>query len=230
MVEVQDSDGHQPSEKRHSRDYIIESVWKVVAEQGFPGVTMRSVAKRADVSLGRVQYYFSSKDELVLESCKALVAAVLAGETATDAVGAGKTEAKGTFARKCNAAAESKNSIDQLKSLLGAVIPQTKPAQRMAIVWHAYVAQAMVQPALANIVVAAKRDKEQAVARVLLSLSAQGAGGESMAGLEQEEATSIARTLMAIADGLAQRVLTGDVAYRGAIDLLNWEIDGVFVD
>lgn len=220
----------EQSRNEISRTIILESVWKVVAEQGFPGVTMRSVAKRADVSLGRVQYYFSSKDELVLESCKALVAAVLAGETATDAVGAGKTEAKGTFARKCNAAAESKNSIDQLKSLLGAVIPQTKPAQRMAIVWHAYVAQAMVQPALANIVVAAKRDKEQAVARVLLSLSAQGAGGESMAGLEQEEATSIARTLMAIADGLAQRVLTGDVAYRGAIDLLNWEIDGVFVD
>lgn len=220
----------EQSRNEISRTIILESVWKVVAEQGFPGVTMRSVAKRADVSLGRVQYYFSSKDELVLESCKALVAAVLAGETATDAVGAGKTEVKGTFARKCNAAAESKNSIDQLKSLLGAVIPQTKPAQRMAIVWHAYVAQAMVQPALANIVVAAKRDKEQAVARVLLSLSAQGAGGESMAGLEQEEATSIARTLMAIADGLAQRVLTGDVAYRGAIDLLNWEIDGVFVD
>lgn len=220
----------EQSRNEISRTIILESVWKVVAEQGFPGVTMRSVAKRADVSLGRVQYYFSSKDELVLESCKALVAAVLAGETATDAVGAGKTEAKGTFARKCNAAAESKNSIDQLKSLLGAVIPQTKPAQRMAIVWHAYVAQAMVQPAFANIVVAAKRNKEQAVARVLLSLSVQGAGGESMAGLEQEEAISIARTLMAIADGLAQRVLTGDVAYRDAIDLLNWEIDGVFVD
>ena len=220
----------EQSRNEISRTMILESVWNVVAEQGFPGVTMRSVAKRADVSLGRVQYYFSSKDDLVLESCKALVAAVLAGETATDAVGAGKTEAKGTFARERNAAAESKNSIDQLKSLLGAVIPQTKPAQRMAIVWHAYVAQAMVQPALANIVVAAKRNKEQAVARVLLSLSAQGAGGESMAGLEQEEATSIARTLMAIADGLAQRVLTGDVAYRDAIDLLNWEIDGVFVD
>lgn len=220
----------EQSRNEISRTMILESVWKVAAEQGFPGVTMRSVAKRADVSLGRVQYYFSSKDELVLESCKALVAAVLAGETATDAVEAGEAEAKGTFARERNAAAESKISVDQLKSLLGSVIPQTKPAQRMAIVWHAYVAQAMVQPALANIVVAAKRNKEQAVARVLLSLSAQGAGGESMAGLEQEEATSIARTLMAIADGLAQRVLTGDVAYRDAIDLLNWEIDGIFVD
>ena len=39
---------------------------KVIARDGFDGLTMATIAKQAGASVGMVQHYFSSKDELLL--------------------------------------------------------------------------------------------------------------------------------------------------------------------
>lgn len=57
---------------------ILDSAMSLIGEHGISGVSMRSVAKRANVSLGLVNYYFSGKT--------ALVAAVLRRVEEEDAV------------------------------------------------------------------------------------------------------------------------------------------------
>lgn len=43
-------------------------MWTLVARGGLESVSLRSVATEAGVSMGRVQYYFATKDDLLLHS------------------------------------------------------------------------------------------------------------------------------------------------------------------
>jgi AcrR family transcriptional regulator len=49
----------------NQRTAIADAFLAVVAERGLPAASMRSVAARASVSLGRVQHYFASRDRLL---------------------------------------------------------------------------------------------------------------------------------------------------------------------
>ena len=57
------------------RREIAQAVWAVIAERGIEGVTLRSVAAEAGVSVGRIQHYYASREELVRDSCRELLKA-----------------------------------------------------------------------------------------------------------------------------------------------------------
>jgi TetR/AcrR family transcriptional repressor of bet genes len=48
------------------RTRIAEAVFRLAASQGLEAVSLRHVAAEAGVSMGQVQHYFSTKDELLL--------------------------------------------------------------------------------------------------------------------------------------------------------------------
>lgn len=48
------------------RSDLAAAVWRLVAHGGMEAVSLRSVAAEAGVSMGRVQYYFPTKDDLLL--------------------------------------------------------------------------------------------------------------------------------------------------------------------
>lgn len=50
------------------RRRVLVAAIELAAEGGYDGVQMRSVADRADVALGTVYHYFTSKDHLLAES------------------------------------------------------------------------------------------------------------------------------------------------------------------
>jgi len=50
------------------RARVLRAAIDLAAEGGYDGVQMRAVAERADVALGTVYHYFSSKDHLLAES------------------------------------------------------------------------------------------------------------------------------------------------------------------
>ncbi len=50
------------------RQRVLRAALELAAEGGYDGVLMRDVADRADVALGTVYHYFSSKDHLLAES------------------------------------------------------------------------------------------------------------------------------------------------------------------
>lgn len=48
------------------RQRIAEALWRVISTSGLEAVSLRHVATEAGVSMGQVQHYFASKDELLL--------------------------------------------------------------------------------------------------------------------------------------------------------------------
>lgn len=90
-------------------------------------------------------------------------------------------------------------------------IPATPDQRRGTTIWLSYLAASVADPELARILADAKRGQEDAVTRLL----AAGMG-------EREEACRArARHLIALADGLAPRVLIGDLSAADALAMID---------
>ncbi|MFE7776372.1 TetR/AcrR family transcriptional regulator [Streptomyces sp. NPDC057445] len=48
------------------RQEISDALWRIASTRGLDGVSLREVAAEAGISLGRLQHYFRSKDEMLL--------------------------------------------------------------------------------------------------------------------------------------------------------------------
>ena len=176
-----------------ARAQIAAAVWGTISEYGIEGATMRRIAAVAGFSVGRLQHYFASREELLCYSCQAMVD--LAGESSslppqadadTDPVGAGRW---------------------RVRQLLVHAFDQSAEYRMGARVWAAFVAHAVVDPAIARIVVEAQLGLEREVARLLVDVGCDPGS---------------ARHLVALSEGLAQRTLTGAVSADAAAA----EIDG----
>jgi AcrR family transcriptional regulator len=55
-----------------SKEEILRTCREMVSENGLAAVNMRTVAKKCNVALGSLYYYFSGKDELVLETIESV--------------------------------------------------------------------------------------------------------------------------------------------------------------
>ena len=53
--------------KKHVKDNIKKATDELLAEKGYASVSTREIAKRADVALGQITYYYKTKDSLILE-------------------------------------------------------------------------------------------------------------------------------------------------------------------
>jgi AcrR family transcriptional regulator len=56
------------SKQRARRDRVVQVALELAAEGGYEAVQMRDVALRADVALGTIYRYFSSKDQLLISA------------------------------------------------------------------------------------------------------------------------------------------------------------------
>ncbi|WP_280256680.1 TetR/AcrR family transcriptional regulator [Nocardia wallacei] len=54
------------AEATDRRRALLDRLAEVIAEDGIEGVSIRTLAARANVSIGTVQYYFSTKNDLLL--------------------------------------------------------------------------------------------------------------------------------------------------------------------
>jgi AcrR family transcriptional regulator len=55
-----------------SKDEILRTCREIVAKDGLEAVNMRDVAKKCNIALGSLYYYFSGKDDLVLETIESV--------------------------------------------------------------------------------------------------------------------------------------------------------------
>jgi TetR/AcrR family transcriptional regulator, regulator of biofilm formation and stress response len=62
-------------QRAERRGAIIDAALRIIASQGLPAVTHRTVAREANVPLAATTYYFSSKDEILAEALEVLSAA-----------------------------------------------------------------------------------------------------------------------------------------------------------
>jgi TetR/AcrR family transcriptional regulator, transcriptional repressor of bet genes len=61
------------ADRRQRRRQIIEALWRITATGGLNAASFRDVAAEAGVSVRLVQYYFGTKDRLLLAALGALV-------------------------------------------------------------------------------------------------------------------------------------------------------------
>lgn len=180
------------SEGDPRRIEIVYAVWQVIARDGMSAVSMRSVATAAEVSVGRIQYWFNSKEELLLRSLEAMLAGA---EEQHEAITNGVDDR------------------DTLWQLISHSIPAASKSPVGASVFYHYVAAAMAHPALATKIAEAKRGTEAEGARLLRSLRP-----------ESPRAEADSRALIALGDGLAVRVLIGDLSESEAEEALRIEL------
>ena len=55
-----------------SKEEILAECRKMVSEEGLQAINIRTVARRCNVSVGSIYYYFSGKNELVLETIESV--------------------------------------------------------------------------------------------------------------------------------------------------------------
>lgn len=164
---------------------IVIGVWRVILERGIAGVSFRTVAEAAGVSVGLVQHYYGSKEELIRASAAAMI---------------GGSEAR---YREWDASA---TPAEVVRHLVVHAIPTSDREVDGVVVWHAYLAACVADEGLASLLRDAKSGQEQELARHLA------------AWVDPGEAPPIARSLIALADGLGMRVITGDLTGAEAVD------------
>lgn len=184
------------------RGEIVHGLWAVIHAQGLEGVTFRRVAEAAGISTGRIQHYFSSKEELVQAGCTHMVALAREGHEARTA---------------------QSDPGAALRDLLAAPIPGTTAERLGAAVWYAYLARSASDPRIAEIVAAALDDARDRALRLIADLRRTGhAPCPEPAAQVAAEHESL--TLLALGDGLAQRVVLGAVDGEGARRILDQEL------
>jgi AcrR family transcriptional regulator len=180
---------------------IVYALWLVIAEHGIEGVSLRHVAAAADVSMGRIQHYFGTKEALVLAGCTALV-----------------QSAHGGYQETAEAAPR-----ERLLHVVSQQIPRDDVGRMGVSVWYAYVAKSINHSAVRQVLAEARRGAEEECARLIQAERGSGAGraagdDAAQAALEQ------ARRLLALADGLTLRVLVRDLEPAEAVAMLESEV------
>lgn len=172
------------------RREIVRALWAVIHERGIPGATLRAVAQEAGISIGRIQHYFASKDELVLAGCRAIIDRA---EQAYLDDGGGTGPAR--------VAVPPAEARDRLEDLVVHLVPADPAARAGAGIWFAYVAQAAVDPRIAAVIAEAMDGTRTLAAGLVAALRGRAEAGD--------DECRAALALVALSDGLAQRVVVG---------------------
>ncbi|KRC61303.1 hypothetical protein ASE14_10410 [Agromyces sp. Root81] len=162
---------------------IIHGVWHCILQRGIAGVSFRAVAEAAGVSVGLVQHYHPTKEDLVRASAAAMIEGSATAFSAADL-----------------------SPLEAIRHLVSHAIPTSVPARDAVVVWHGYLAASVGDDELAALLRAAKAGQERELAQNLSAV------------VPSTRLDFIARSLIALADGLSARVITGELSGTDAVD------------
>lgn len=182
---------------RLRRRQITDAVCRITTKGGLAAATFREVAAEAGVSVSLVQYYFGTKDELLLATQRHVA------ERAT-ARSLQMIEAAGATPR------------GGLRALLGSFIPVDEPSRENMLVFVALHTASLVDPSLARHETREVPDAlHHAVKTRLLA-----------AGLREGADAEIEATiLVAIVPSLAQSVLDSTLTPERALRTIDYAVD-----
>jgi AcrR family transcriptional regulator len=191
------------------RRQIAEALLRVAAVRGLHAAGMREVAAEAGVSLRLVQYYFGTKEELLLAAMQHLAARFGA-------------QAMARF-REASGPGGPASPRDVITAILAEALPADHDRRTFYVVYTAYLALSLTDPALAIEPLVKNSD---AVAGVMAAqLRAAQAAGDTPADLDPDlEAFS----LMALSAGLATSVLAGQSSIQQAQAVIGYHLDRLF--
>jgi AcrR family transcriptional regulator len=191
------------------RRQIADALLRTAATRGLHATGMREVAAEAGVSLRLVQYYFGTKEQLLLAGVQRLAARFAAQATARfkEASGSGGPA----------------SPRDVIAAILAEGLPADDDRRTFYVVSTAYLALSLTDPALA--IAPLVRNSDAVTDVVAAQLRAAQAAGDTPARLDPDlEALS----LMAMAAGLATSVLAGQSSIQQAQALIDYHLDRLF--
>jgi DNA-binding MarR family transcriptional regulator/AcrR family transcriptional regulator len=197
------------------RRLLAEAVWRIAATRGLPAATLREVAAEAGVSMRLVQYYFHTKERML----------VYALEHGSRAAG---ERMRARFA----ALGRPPAPVDVVRICLLELLPTDEQSLMLARVHAAYYAAALTDPILA----AASREgslggaavvnpQDQLTSLLTAQLRAGREAGQVPAAIDP---VLEARALAALAAGLSSTVLAGVRSGAEAVDLIGYHVDRLF--
>lgn len=190
-------------EQRRRR--IAEAVWAIVALRGLEAVSLRDVAAEAGVSLGQVQHYFKTKDQVLRYAGQRLVE--LAGEE---------------LRRSLAARREPPSPRATIRAVAELTVPATPERRAGAAVWYAFVTRAVTAPELAALIADAWAGTHALISD---SLRAAHQAGELDGRLDP---AGLAATLQTVIDGLVPQVLAGYRTPTEALAVVDGHLDLLF--
>ena len=205
------------------RTEIVHALWQVIYLKGIDGVSFRSVAEAAGISIGRVQHYFPSRSELILEGCRQIV---------------DSAEAAGPEGADAPSDPGSAKAVSALREFCFAFIPTGETMRIGASVWYTYVARAVMDEQIADIIRASDRATLELGIRLYRAVGegdgaahADDAGGtdgsdyaDDAGGTDGEVATTWAMRMIALGKGLAQEVMLDERSAASAKAILEAEL------
>jgi AcrR family transcriptional regulator len=178
-----------PTRQRHApevrRALILKAAQDIIAEQGYPAASARTVAARCGISPGTLTYHFPSVDALL---------------------GAALREASIGYT---NSAIKSARAVrgghDRLMSLIDAALPSSARALRNWRLWIEYWARASHLPDLAALHSERYAEWRSTFAEIV-------AEGVESGEFRPVDPAATALTLVALIDGLGLQTVIGDSA------------------
>lgn len=207
------------------RTEIVHGLWAVIYTSGIDSVSFRSVAEASGISIGRVQHYFPSRRELILEGCRQMVAGAQIAETgaANDENASGDVDGRTAENLDEDGTGEaSPSAVENLRQFLHAFIPQGESMRLGASVWHTYVARAVADPQIAEIILETNRATHQ-MARNRCAEVIEAAAANTDSNVADRHASR----LVALATGLAQEVMLDVRSAESAMSLLDEDMDSL---
>jgi AcrR family transcriptional regulator len=195
----------KPADAAHRRVEILAALLRVAASRGLHAASMRTVAAEAGVTVSTVQYYFHTKEQLLLAALHHLAEAVSRRATAELHT------------------AEARSVRDTVRAWLVQLIPADHEQRASYAVFAAYAALAFTDPALAQLPYTRNSAELQTALAGLLT-AAQRAGDLAA----DRDPHAEAANALALATGLGDSVMTNMRTPEAAFGLLDYHLDHVF--
>jgi AcrR family transcriptional regulator len=195
------------------RAHIVEALLAIVGQRGIDAVSLREVAQEAGVSMGAVQHYFASKDEMLsyaLEHWLTLSVHQRFSQRIRDR--AGVTGPPGTAGHDGPPAAAP---ATLLRALAAEFLPHDEETRADVRVALAFIERAAAQPELARAMRGAFTGFKETL-QALLAASDPGL-----------DASAEGLRLAALLEGLRYAVLLGALPHRSAMAAVTRHLEGI---
>ncbi|GAA4060229.1 TetR/AcrR family transcriptional regulator [Actinomadura miaoliensis] len=187
------------------RRQIAEAVWRLAARGGLEHVTLRQVAAEAGVSARLLQYYFGTRDKLLLGALEIL-----------------NTDAEQRARARLTQLGESPSMHLLVRGVLLELLPLDEERRNRHLVHVAYFVRFLNDPALA----AAVRESPPALEKLVATLLGRARElGELPPSID---IAAEAAFLVAGAEGLQASVLLGQHTPEQAVSLIDHQLDRIF--
>jgi AcrR family transcriptional regulator len=192
------------------RREIAEAVWRIAASRGLPAASLREVAAEAGVSMRLVQYYFETKEQLLIGALHLLT-----------------QEFAKRMKQRFAALGRPPTPHDVMHIVLLELLPDDERSLMMTRVQSAYFAAALTDPMLAD---AAKASDDSMPQQALENvLSAQLHKAIETGDVSPDvDVMQEARGLGALGAGLASMIVVGARTPAEAAEVMSYRLNSLF--